>query len=267
MNRFGAALVTLACGLATSLAAGVTLAYLEARWGISLYTWILWFIIPVGAIAAGAIGAAGYYWGARATRVRPGWLTVTSTLLVSVATFFVIHYAQYLWLEVNGVRVSRVLTFPAYLDRAIRATSLRTSFRGMEIRSGSIERLDTAGYVYAGLEVIGFALGGLAVFALTRAEPHCESCQRLLARTWSHVASAADYGALMTLVERVRERLDRHDVQGAMAEHTAIPSRSRGGHVSRLHLRSCESCTLQWVEVSDPSPHTFQTYVDPGSTR
>ena len=51
------------CGFVTCALTALILWRIEGHTGFALYTWMVWFVFPVGAIAAGFAGASGYYAG------------------------------------------------------------------------------------------------------------------------------------------------------------------------------------------------------------
>ena len=59
------------CGFVTSLITAVILWWVELGFGFAFYSWMFWFIVPVGALLSGFAGASGYYAGARIFSHRP----------------------------------------------------------------------------------------------------------------------------------------------------------------------------------------------------
>jgi len=48
------------CGFVTSLLTAAILWWVEVQFGFAFYTWMFWFVIPVGALLSGFAGASGY---------------------------------------------------------------------------------------------------------------------------------------------------------------------------------------------------------------
>ena len=164
------------CGFVTSLVTAVILWRVELGFGFAFYSWMFWFIVPVGALLAGFAGASGYYAGARVFNHRPTPLLLLNVLLASVGTFFTIHYLSYITSEIEGKSVSDYVSFGQYLDIAIRSTSMEFRFRATKI--GATSELGGLGYGVAILQIMGFAAGGLAVYGYLMSIPYCEKCSR-----------------------------------------------------------------------------------------
>lgn len=105
-------------GFVTSLATAVILWWLELRFGFAFYSWMLWFIVAVGALLSGFAGASGYYAGARIFNHPSSPLLLVNILLASVGAFFAIHYLSYIMLEIGGIRQELCLVWavPGHRD-------------------------------------------------------------------------------------------------------------------------------------------------------
>jgi hypothetical protein len=241
-------IVLAACGLATSVAAAVAMAWVEVEWHVAVYTYAVWWLVPIGAMGAGVVASTGYLWGARWLGVRPGWLSRASLLLVSVAAFFAIHYVEFLWGHPT-------VGFWSYLDNAVQSASYETKVGETVVRAWSAERLGALGYVVVALQVVGFAMGGLVVFGWLRATPYCSSCSAYLRRK-SRFDRTTDGGRVFADVSRrVEESLERGDIRSAAREHAALRDlrlRERLGteYTSRMEVWGCAGCDLRWVRVS-----------------
>jgi hypothetical protein len=247
----GRELALAACGLVASVAAAVALAWVEVEWHVAVYSYAFWWVVPIGAIGAGVVASVGYFLGARWIGVRPGWISRSSLLAVSVVAFFAIHYVEYLWGRLP-------IDFWSYLDLSIQSASYETKFGETVVRAWSAERLGELGYVVAVLQVVGFAIGGLVVFGWLRATPYCSSCKAYLRRR-SVCVRTADRGAVFADVsKRVESSLELGDIRAAVREHAALRSlmlRERLGtaYTSRMEIWACRGCNLRWVRVATSS--------------
>jgi len=79
-----------------------------------------WFVIPAGAICSGFAAASGYYAGARYFNHRPTKLLLLNMVVISIATFFLIHYINYYFLIIDGRQVRELVDFARYLDSSFR---------------------------------------------------------------------------------------------------------------------------------------------------
>jgi len=148
-------------GAATSFVTAAILVAIERSTGFSYYTLTSLGAIPVGALLSGLVGASGYYLGARLFNHRPTKILLLNMVVISVATFFLIHYFHYYFLTIEGKLVRDFISFVYFLR-------IELSHNG------------AWGYLYATLQVIGFAAGGLAVFGYLNSLPYCEKCAKYL---------------------------------------------------------------------------------------
>lgn len=64
-------LLVTALGVGSTLIVASVLGFIEVKYGWALYTFMFFFIIPVGAGFAGFAAASGYYLGAKLTHQKP----------------------------------------------------------------------------------------------------------------------------------------------------------------------------------------------------
>jgi len=220
-----------------------------------LYTYMVWFVLPIGALVSGAAAAAGYYWSARLINARPGRLVLLGTLVVSVATFFFLHYVEYRWTEYEGRAISSFVSFPAYVDAAVQSTAIETKAQDTVVRAWSTGELGPFGYLVALWQVIGFGVGGFFISQDLRAMPYCASCGRFSARTEIHRRSTHSWDLFSSTMELVHGRLTDGDIAGALREHARLGDlsfRDRLGNEFRstVEVRSCPKCSQRWVRLT-----------------
>lgn len=250
-RKSGGDLLVGTCGLVTSLLTAVILWLVETRFGFAFYTWTFWFVIPVGALLSGFAGASGYYAGSWLLDRRPSRLLLANVVAASVATFLLIHYLSYLSLQVDGTSVSDVIPFTQYLDIAIRSTSM--DFRVRTVEVGATGELGNLGYVVAVLQIIGFALGGFAVYAVLESQPYCERCSRYLTRKGRLMRYTGDADGLQGSVHKIFELVGGGAVADAIAVHRGFgtSSHQKDDHLrSIFEVRHCKKCARHWVKFS-----------------
>ncbi|HUB26370.1 MAG TPA: hypothetical protein VL992_13150 [Tepidisphaeraceae bacterium] len=231
------------CGLMTCLLTGVFLWWAERRYGIVLYGWMHWYVIPLGAILSGVLGASGYYAGMWIFGHKPTAPLLVWMLTTSAATFVLVHYLSYATLQVHGRQVSRLISFPRYLQIVIENMSLRIYTNGTEAATG---KLGAFGYVIAGAQVLGFALGGFAVYRIIRSKPYCDKCLRYLSRSAAQKRFTQDpegYRAVM-------DDLQHGETESAMRRYQQIGERRyrrRYIFLSTFEIRHCRGCRREWV--------------------
>ena len=239
------------CGFVTSLMTAIILWWVERRFGFAFYSWMFWFIVPVGALLSGFAGASGYYAGARIFNHRPTLLLLLNVLLASVCTFLTIHYLSYITLEIDGKAVSDYVPFGQYLDIAIRSISMEFRFRTTEI--GATGVLGGAGYVVAILQVLGFAVGGLAVYCYLVSVPYCQKCSRYFSRKGEQIRYTDDAEGLQSSTGQVFSDFGNGAVASAIEKHRTFgnPKFQKGNYLrSMIEVRHCKCCGQHWVKYA-----------------
>ena len=75
-----------AAGLATSLGTAAVVWLGIALFGVDLSSLSVWIVVPVGAVAAGAVAASGYYIGAVRTETKPSLQLLVNMVLIGAST-------------------------------------------------------------------------------------------------------------------------------------------------------------------------------------
>ncbi len=236
--------VTLA-GAATSFVTVFLVWLIEANMNFSLYTISYCFVIPVGAILVGGVAASGYYVGAFFLGRRPSRWLLVNIVIISVLAFFEIHSLSYNSF-VQSHPSFRGVGFFDYLAIVYQESE-------HQVRGSSIGKLGAWGYLEMLLEIGGFALGGVVVWALLVAQPYCEKCQRYLSRKGSqrrfsahpleHSSTAREM-AKMALLGQVQQAIDLHAVSGTTgAERSSVMQ-------SDVTVKRCTTCNVHWIGFS-----------------
>src|SRR5688572_26158630 len=108
-------LIVTGFGLITSTAVAWASWWLATKWDMAVYPFMVNFVIPIGAMGCGIVAATGYWIGARLFNHRPSRTLLFNIVLVSITTFFVIHHFHYDNDDVQGVPISKLMTYPEYL--------------------------------------------------------------------------------------------------------------------------------------------------------
>jgi hypothetical protein len=176
-------------------------------------------------------------------------LLLVNILIASVATFLVIHYLAYKTLVVDGKQVSHYVSFAQYLDWRIRAISMTFSFGSKDL--GHTGELGLFGYVVALLEIVGFAIGGVAIYAHLDMLPYCDKCSRYLGKKGSMVRYSKDPSGLQQNAAIIRDHVSHDAIGKAMSELAAfgLPKEARETHLkSSITIKRCETCDRHWVQ-------------------
>lgn len=159
-------------GVATSLltVAGITL--IDLITGFNLFSFSLWFIIPVGAMICGAVAASGYYIASIVLHKRPKPILLLQMVVVAALTQLLIYYAEYAMLTVDGTPASSLISFPDYMDLVLTKTHYKAG-RAMQIDAGEV---GSFGYWLAALDFIGFIAGAVFLYLYLTKRAFCEAC-------------------------------------------------------------------------------------------
>ena len=236
-------------GLATSLVTALILWRMELALDFAFYSWMFWFVIPVGAILSGFAGASGYYAGARLFNHRPTRLLLLNIILASVATFLMIHFLSYVTLSIDGTAVRDRISFLQYLDLSIQSTSMEFRYRTTEL--GGTGQLGGLGYGVASLQVLGFALGGLAVYGYLTSVPYCDTCSRYFANKGKRIRFTSDAEALHASTAQVLTDIQQGAIASAVEGHGRHGNTKyqKGNHLkSVVEVRYCANCGKHWVK-------------------
>lgn len=235
-------------GIGTSLLTGVILGLIEVYTGYAIYSWMFWFVIPVGAFLSGFGSASGYYAGAMWFHQKPVGGVLFNMISASVSAFLLIHFVPYFLLEVEGIRVKDAISFWQYLDFDIRHTSLSS----IRIPSASTGELGGFwGYIYAFLQLAGFSVGGFAVFGWLSRNPYCEKCSRYLSKTGQQDRFTSEGESLIEDLKTFASLLDNIDFNNAINFHAEkMGSEYSCGHHLRTRLltRMCPGCGVNHLD-------------------
>lgn len=165
------AVLVVGAGLVTTLASLAGFSWLGANADFNVMGWYLWYVIPIGALIVGFSAGSGYG--------IASWLSgrkISGAVLGVVLLLQAGAYAGVQWLEFKSYELSddtgQPIDFWTYYDATTRAISFEDS--RSHTNTGELGAL---GYAIRALELLGFALGGIAAPAILRAKPYCEPCQ------------------------------------------------------------------------------------------
>jgi len=130
MNRIARTLGVVLFGAATSALTAALLIYFEARTGHTLFGYAIATYLPVGAIAAGFLGALGYLAGSLVLRIRPVYIVLPAMVLAAAASVFLAQSGEFsLFLGAKG-ETKDAATFSQFLVNAMAKSPLRFGFAG-----------------------------------------------------------------------------------------------------------------------------------------
>src|SRR4051794_28901794 len=91
LEAFGVAL----CGLATSVLVAIANVAIARMTGFNLFTFSIWLVVPVGALAIGFAAASGYYFGSLYFHKRPTAVLLVQMVAIAGLTQLLTYWLGY----------------------------------------------------------------------------------------------------------------------------------------------------------------------------
>jgi len=136
--------------------------------------WYAFFIIPAGAILVGIAAGSGYGFASWKSGRK-----ISGALLGFVLVLQVGAYCGAQWMEFQNLHLAfedgTPVPFTTYFDVTTRSMTFKA-----EHSSTPSSELGAVGYVFRGLELLGFSFGGLVVPLALRNKAYCERCRRYM---------------------------------------------------------------------------------------
>jgi hypothetical protein len=152
---------TTVMGVLTCAVTAIVVLLLQRWTGFAVWSFSVWFVVPIGALFTGAFAASGFALGARWLHCYPKKPFRILIVVCVAATWIGIYLAEYLTLSLDdGTRVSDLISFTTYLKLLF--TKADHDFIS---RHGSAHGIQfgTLGYVVAATQFLGFLLGGFVL--------------------------------------------------------------------------------------------------------
>ena len=103
--------------LITSILTALANLLVENIVGINIFSFGLWFILPVGAVLIGMGGASGGFLACKYFNIMPSKIDALFLTAIAAFTMFLIYYLGYSTLVLDdGVLAKNVVDFYTYLD-------------------------------------------------------------------------------------------------------------------------------------------------------
>ncbi|MDR1366109.1 MAG: hypothetical protein LBJ03_03435 [Holosporales bacterium] len=167
--------VVIVLGLSSSIASVAFTILVQKLINISLYTFSIWIILPIGAVATGFAASYGCYIASVYFNKRINNFLLLQIIIIAISTQFILYWLGYYfyYLE-DGRKLREVVTFSKYLDVLLTKSHYYCRVRGIIIKGGEIGNF---GYYEAFSEFCGFLIGGCCVYLKVRTYPMCGKCQ------------------------------------------------------------------------------------------
>jgi hypothetical protein len=221
------------CGIATSLITVAIIVAIEHYFDISIFTWMVWWVIPVGALACGAAAASGYYFGAIHFDRRPAWTLGVSMVLIAGGTYFLNYYVSYVLYAPPG------MSFADFFVNVL--TTSRVTVQHLDPEGTEAGGF---GFVLGAVQFIAFMVGGLWTYLMLRKLPACERCDRYF-RSLFKVKKRFDDDRVLAAWQ---SGLDSADIGSAQfASLLREPGTPKGSVYIECSLLACSECDTQLV--------------------
>jgi hypothetical protein len=214
---------------------------------LNLFTFKLWFVIPVGAIGMGILAASGAIIAARTFHIVPTVADAVLMVVIAAATMVLIYYGDYATLTLkDGRKVSDLIGFVDYVDLILTRTHMRISTGHLD--TGEVGAF---GYALGAIEFIGFLLGGAATFGIIKGLPRCVECGSYLRKLMSRKTKELTYDEADKVIGAFRSG-DLNAVRQAMtwAPPERKLDRKEQKAVITFSLLGCPKCATEAVTAS-----------------
>lgn len=236
------ALITVA-GIVTSLATALLNFGISRATGYDVFSWMFWFVVPIGALFGGFAAASGYYAAARLTQTMPSHRLAWQMIVIAAVTWLFAYWLDYVTLALpDGTRAADVVGFWDYWKIQAEHSTLTLVGRFNGYQPQDLGEAGWWGYVRELLQFVGFVTGGFALYRFLTDVETCSDC-RLYAKD-SCLLQAVEASVFDSALQNAEVSLP--DL-GAQAR-TVLGNRNLVG-VS-LHSYSCPKCPSLWLRPS-----------------
>ena len=235
------------------LALGALTAFLTAKlnnWSIiNIYSFALFFIVPVGGALYGFAANTGVYCAARLLHLQPGKALFAITILVASFASFLHYYLAYKAQRIGGVvPISSVMPFGDYLRLSITTAEIQVGTRrGVH---GSMGQAGSGGYFFAIVDYVGAIIGGISMYFVLNGIARCPKCgnfQDAVAKRNLAFPSVMDrYAFQQSLTETVA---GSEEFMKAMEQCSSLSTEDKTSANARLSLFRCCDCRTQTLEI------------------
>ncbi len=251
MKKFIQDLLVTAIAGVTSLLTAIILVVVEQKFNFAFYSYMWWFVIPIGAIGSGYVAASGYYLGSKLFNHKPTKLILINMLAISTVTFFLIYFLNYMSYSINGKYISNYISFFQFLDLSLSHMSMNVCVH--YVNCGGNFQLGSFGYIVGILQILGFFVGGASIYGYLSSEIYCDNCLRYYSSKKSQNSYFSDSDTItkhfveivdMLKNNKLQEAIDKHAVSGAKKAEKGLILRST------IVLKYCSKCLKHYLRFS-----------------
>lgn len=214
------------CGLCTSLVLGTILAAIEILSGWALYSFTLWLVVPVGAIATGTGAAGGLFYAARWVHYYPRFLFFLSSVTIATGTLAAIHFIVWNGTTVDGAPLRETIGYADYLNWVSHHSSIVTKHNATK----PVDLGENVSFVYFTIQTLGFMCGGICLFGLLRNQPYCHESGTYKRKSGVAELYERNPATMESHVKIVKLLLEQGRHAEAVARHPFRQSLAKRGH-------------------------------------
>lgn len=171
--------------------------------------WYANYVLPVGALIVGLAAGSGYGIGSWWAGFKMNKGLLLAVLVLQVVAYFAAQYIEFRSMHLVYKDTGEPVGFWTFFHlNAI-------SFAWKQNKGGYGEPLGLWGYAFRGLEVAGFALGGIIAPAALMAKAYCDKCQRY--KKSKELATIGASVPLVNLKKVDKETAAAHEAEQARA--------------------------------------------------
>lgn len=245
MNNFARTWVTAFCGVFTSLLVLIANMLVEHFTGHNVYSFSIWFILPVGSFALGLAAASGFYYGSVFLKQRAGSLLFMLISVTAAISVFLMYWLEYkLAIVGEGIRIADMMSFPLYMENLLTTAHLKSMKSGAD--SGEI---GSFGYWHAAILAAGFWLGQLSIFMMIRNKPcclHCKGYTKPLGKR--EKLFTGPIGATAYFEEQAKLPVDGHEFATLLRAEGNSDRLEAGAVKIEISLLCCPMCKAQQLQ-------------------
>ena len=167
-------MLVLISGLATTALALLGVYVLDAKADFHIMGWYANYVLPIGAVVVGVVASCGYGLASWFSGIKITRSLLWIILAFQLAAYFAAQYIEFKSLHLVYRNSGTPVGFLEYYDATARSFAWKQSDGSMG------QPLGAWGYAFRGLEIVGFAAGGLIVPLILRKRPYCQTCQRYM---------------------------------------------------------------------------------------
>jgi hypothetical protein len=237
------------CGLTTTFSVALADVVIARMTGFDFYTFSIWVVVPAGALFTGVAAASGYYFGSLYFHKRASAAMLVQMVVIAGAAQLLIYWMGYITMVLeDGRKVADLIPFGQYMDLILTKAhySLRAHPGATAVDTGEVGSM---GYWIAGVQFVGFLVGGAWIYIYLKTKPVCAACNLYLRplakkhKTFVNTEAAGGY----------YDRLFTVPVNGPVFAtlvrcEANVSKPAKGAVQVNTSLLGCPACKAQMVE-------------------